>query len=68
MVFIEKRKMKSDIGITCIEPGFLATKMAKSDKVFWLFLDKAARQIMQAIDRKKKSLYQQTLVDHCANA
>ncbi|HEX2629711.1 MAG TPA: SDR family NAD(P)-dependent oxidoreductase [Chitinophagaceae bacterium] len=55
---LKAAKMKSDIGITCIEPGFLATKMAKSDKVFWVVpLDKAARQIMQAIDRKKRKAY-----------
>ena len=51
-------KMKSDIGVTCIEPGFLATKMAKSDKVFWVVpLNKAARQIIHAIDRKKRKAY-----------
>lgn len=55
---LKAEKMKSDIGITCIEPGFLATKMAKSDKVFWVVpLDKAARQIMHAIDRKKRKAY-----------
>ena len=55
---LKARKMKSDIGITCIEPGFLATKMAKSDKVFWVVpLDKAARQIIHAIDRKKRKAY-----------
>jgi short-subunit dehydrogenase len=51
-------KMKKDIYVTCIEPGFVDTKMAKSDKLFWVVpVDKAARQIMRAIDRKKRKVY-----------
>jgi short-subunit dehydrogenase len=55
---LKTQKMKSDVRITSIEPGFLATKMAKSDKVFWVVpLDKAARQIIHAIDRRKRKAY-----------
>src|SRR6188768_141586 len=40
---IKTKKMKKNIGITCIEPGFVDTKMAKGNKRFWLVsLEKAA--------------------------
>ncbi|MBD0377423.1 MAG: SDR family NAD(P)-dependent oxidoreductase [Flavisolibacter sp.] len=46
------------VSITCIEPGFVATKPIKSDKLFWVVpRDKAARQIIQAIERKKRKAY-----------
>ncbi len=50
--------MKKPIYITCIEPGFVDTAMAKSDKLFWLVpVDKASRQIIKGIGRKKKLIY-----------
>lgn len=55
---IKAERIKKDIGITCIEPGFVDTKMAKGNKRFWLVsLDKAAQQMITAIDKKKRKVY-----------
>ena len=55
---IKANKMKKVIGITCVEPGFVDTKMAKGNKRFWLVpLEKAARQIITAIEKKKQKVY-----------
>lgn len=55
---IKAKRMKKDIGITCIEPGFVATKMAKGNKQFWVVpLEKAARQMIAAIENKKRKVY-----------
>lgn len=55
---IKAKKMKKDIGITCIEPGFVATKMAKGNKLFWIVpVDKAIKQIITAIEKKKRKVY-----------
>jgi short-subunit dehydrogenase len=52
------RISKKNITITCIEPGFVDTKMAKSKKLFWVVpVDKAARQILRGIERKKRKVY-----------
>jgi short-subunit dehydrogenase len=51
-------RMKKDIAITCIEPGFVKSKMAKGTKLFWVVpLDKACRQIIDAIDKRKRKAY-----------
>ena len=50
--------MKKDVGIICVEPGFVDTKMAKGNKRFWVVpLDKAARQIITGIEKKKQKVY-----------
>src|SRR6187200_273568 len=55
---IKANKMKKVIGITCVEPGFVDTKMAKGNKRFWLVpLEKAAKQIITAIEKKKQKVY-----------
>ena len=55
---IKAKRIKKDIGITCIEPGFVDTKMAKGNKRFWLVsLEKAAKQIIYAIEKKKQKVY-----------
>ncbi len=55
---IKARRMKKDITLICIEPGFVDTKMSKGEKKFWLVpVDKAARQIIRGIERKKKKVY-----------
>ena len=55
---IKAKRMKKDLGITCIEPGFVDTKMAKGNKRFWLVsLEKAARQMITAIEKKKHKVY-----------
>ena len=51
-------KMKLDIAVTDILPGFIKTKMAKGNKQFWVApVEKAARQIFAAINNKKRRAY-----------
>ena len=55
---IKTKNMKKDIGIICIEPGFVDTKMAKGNKRFWVVpLEKAAMQIISGIEKKKQKVY-----------
>jgi short-subunit dehydrogenase len=55
---IKAKKMKKNVGITCAEPGFVDTKMAKGNKRFWVVpLEKAARQIIAGIEKKKQKVY-----------
>ncbi len=49
------RRAKSPVHITDIRPGLVATAMAKGDGLFWVMpVEKTARQIYQAILKKKK--------------
>ncbi len=49
---------KRSIFITDIQPGFIATKMAKGNGQFWVApVNKAAAQIYAAIEKKKKLVY-----------
>ena len=51
-------RISADFSVTCIEPGFVATKMAKSDKLFWVVpVDKAARQMIRAIEKRRRKVY-----------
>ena len=51
-------RMGKNISVTCVEPGFVATKMAKSHKLFWVVpVDKAARQIIRAIEKGRRKAY-----------
>ena len=55
---IKAKRMKKSIGITCIEPGFVATKMAQGNKQFWIVpVEKAAAQMIRAIENKKQKVY-----------
>ena len=55
---IKAKRMKRVIGIICIEPGFVDTKMVEGYKRFWVVpLDKAARQIIAGIEKKKQKVY-----------
>jgi short-subunit dehydrogenase len=55
---IKATKLGKDITVTCIEPGFVDTKMSKSEKIFWLVpVDKAALQIISGIEKKKRKVY-----------
>lgn len=55
---IKARKLKVDIVITDIRPGFVNTKMAKGNGQFWVApVEKAARQIRTAIAAKKRVAY-----------
>jgi short-subunit dehydrogenase len=51
-------KEKINIAITDIQPGFVDTAMSKGDGLFWVASpQKAAKQIYQAIQQKKKKVY-----------
>ena len=55
---IKVKKMKKDIEVICIEPGFVNTNMAKGYKKFWVVpLEKAARQIIAGIEKRKQKVY-----------
>jgi short-subunit dehydrogenase len=55
---IKAKRMKKDVAIICIEPGFVKTKMAKGEKLFWVVpVEKAARQIINAIQKKRRKVY-----------
>ena len=52
------RKLKMPVYITDIRPGFVDTRMAKGEGQFWVAPpDKAARQILMAIRKRKKVVY-----------
>lgn len=54
---LKARRLKKNILITDIRPGFVDANMAKG-KVFWLTpLDKAVKQIIKAIEKKKRVAY-----------
>lgn len=51
-------KMKSSITVTDVRPGFVDTAMAKGDGQFWVASpQKAAKQIFDAIKRKRNVVY-----------
>lgn len=53
---IKARKLKTNVSITDIKPGFIATKMAKGNKQFWIApVHKAALQVIKAIEKKRGS-------------
>jgi short-subunit dehydrogenase len=55
---IKARKLKVDIVVTDIRPGFVKTSMAKGEGQFWVApVEKAARQIRTAIAAKKRVAY-----------
>ena len=55
---MKARKMKANIYVTDIQPGFVDTKMAKGNGQFWVApANKAAKQIVQAIAKKKWRVY-----------
>ncbi|HTQ65574.1 MAG TPA: SDR family NAD(P)-dependent oxidoreductase [Puia sp.] len=52
------KKIKSNIHVTDVQPGFVDTKMAKAQKRFWVSSPrKAAIQIADAIEKKKWRVY-----------
>lgn len=52
------KKVKSQIFVTDIRPGFVNTDMAKGEGLFWVAnVDKAVKQIYSAIRRKKRVAY-----------
>ena len=57
-LYLKAKKMKLQLTITDIQPGFVKTKMAKGPVRFWeATAAKAARQIMEAIESKKFRVY-----------
>ena len=55
---IKAGRMKKNISVTCIEPGFVDTHMAKGDKKIWVIpVEIAARRIIDAIEKKKRKSY-----------
>jgi len=51
-------KTKLPIYVTDIQPGFVDTRMAQGDRIFWRSsTEKAAQQIYRAIERKKPHAY-----------
>ena len=55
---IKARRLKKDIVVTDIRPGFINTKMAKGNKQFWVVSkEKAAVQMIRAIEKKKRVAY-----------
>jgi short-subunit dehydrogenase len=55
---IKATRMKKNIAVTSIEPGFVDTHMAKGDKKIWVMpVEKAARRIIEAIEKKKRKSY-----------
>ncbi len=55
---IKAKRSKKNIMVTDIKPGFINTKTAKGNKRFWVATSqKAARQIVDAINKKKRVAY-----------
>lgn len=55
---IKAARLKRDIVVTDIRPGFVNTKMAKGHGRFWVAApQKAAMQIIKAIEKKKRVAY-----------
>lgn len=51
-------KSNSPILVIDVQPGFVDTEMAKGDGLFWVApVDKAARQILAAIDKRRTHVY-----------
>lgn len=55
---IKAKRLQKDLVVTDIKPGFINTNMAKGNGRFWIATkEKAARQIMKAIEKKKRVVY-----------
>jgi len=56
---IKAERIKKKITVTAIEPGFVNTAMAHGgDKMFWIVpVEKAAKQIINGLKKKKRKLY-----------
>jgi short-subunit dehydrogenase len=56
-LYYKSQKLKKDVAVTDIQPGFVDTGMAKGGK-FWIApVEKAALQIFNAIKKKRKRAY-----------
>ena len=55
---IKARRLKKNIVVTDIRPGFINTRMAKGNGRFWIVAkEKAADQIINAIEKRKRIAY-----------
>jgi short-subunit dehydrogenase len=55
---IKSKRLHKDLTITDIRPGFVDTKMAKGNGQFWVIQkEKAAKEIIKAIEKKKRIVY-----------
>jgi short-subunit dehydrogenase len=55
---LKAAKLKANIQITDVQPGFVDTKMAKGQRRFWVASTrKAANQIYEALEKKKWRVY-----------
>jgi len=53
-----KHSKSTNINVTDIRPGFVDTKLAQGEGIFWVAaLPKAGKQIIRAIEKKKKVAY-----------
>ena len=57
-LWLKGKKLKKNVSVTDIQPGYVATHLAKGNKKFWEATpQKAAQQIYEAISKKKKRAY-----------
>lgn len=57
-LYLTVQSRKQPITVTDIRPGFVKTDLVKGDKIFWMQpVEKAARQILDAIKKKKRMAY-----------
>ena len=57
-LWLKAKKLKKNVSVTDIQPGYVATHLAKGNKKFWEATpQKAAQQIYEAISKKKKRAY-----------
>jgi short-subunit dehydrogenase len=55
---IKAKHEKNNITVTELVPGYMQTDMGKGERMFWVApLDKAARQSIRGIDRKRKRIF-----------
>lgn len=55
---IKAKRVKKDITVTRLSPGFVNTKMSKGNKQFWVIpVEKCVSQMMKAIKKKKRKAY-----------
>lgn len=57
-LYYKAKRLQKDIAVTDIQPGFVDTGQAKGDGKFWVMpVEKVARQMYEAIQKKKKRAY-----------
>jgi short-subunit dehydrogenase len=57
-LLIKAQRMKKNISVTDVQPGFVDTVMAKGDGLFWVApVEKAAKQMFTAIEKRKRKVY-----------